>query len=354
LIKGGGPTGLTCAKLLLDRGWDVSLQIERTDYHALVVLTDAALELLQSVWKNQLQSSIVHRLLERAVYWGYGEPAIVAHPSYAVDLWALREHLTTLALQAGVHQVEERDTAETEFDWTIFAGGRNGNAPGEARRFGSRHALSGQIELVAISHRQRCVMEAVPGGWLFLIPQQSGLGTIQAMVGAKVDDPCAALQRLLGRARHIPDLVGALSAEVRCLAAMPKQLVPPFGENWIAVGDAAMALDPVSGDGIGHGIRTALLAVAVLDALAQGKPPTHYLEHYARRIQLAVVTHLAHCIASYESARLDLGLGADLAAMKAALPDLQIDPARFEYSLSPAGLVPRAIASLDSGSQQRV
>ena len=52
---------------------------------------------------------------------------------------------------------------------------------------------------------------------------------------------------------------------------MPRARLPPASVGWLAVGEGALAFDPISGDGVGHALRGVVLAATTLHEIASGK-----------------------------------------------------------------------------------
>jgi flavin-dependent dehydrogenase len=60
-----------------------------------------------------------------------------------------------------------------------------------------------------------------------------------------------------------------------------------FGANWLAIGEAAAMVDPLTSSGASAAIRHARMAATILDdALSNVRPDQHLLENYGRCVQL--------------------------------------------------------------------
>src|SRR5581483_3272733 len=78
------------------------------------------------------------------------------------------------------------------------------------------------------------------------------------------------------------------------------RMADPLGEpGWIACGTAAMAFDPICGDGTSHAVREAILAAAVVRAALRGDDPAPLLAHYQARLTAGLQRHLAECLRYY-------------------------------------------------------
>jgi hypothetical protein len=80
------------------------------------------------------------------------------------------------------------------------------------------------------------------------------------------------------------------------------RLTSPLGASgWLACGTAAMAFDPICGDGTAHAVREAILASAVIRALAGGGSLQDLLGHYEARLTAGFRRHLTLCRPFYFS-----------------------------------------------------
>jgi hypothetical protein len=106
-----------------------------------------------------------------------------------------------------------------------------------------------------------CWIESLEDGWLFLIPNSALSGWLLAVGEAP--------EVLLGQSRVVAAeiAIAAPLGRVSGLRADCSPLCAPVG--WPAE-PAAMAFDPICGDGTAHAIREAILASAVIRALANG------------------------------------------------------------------------------------
>src|SRR5205823_7498746 len=81
----------------------------------------------------------------------------------------------------------------------------------------------------------------------------------------------------------------------------PRIASPLCGPGWLACGSAALAFDPICGDGTAHAIREAILAAAVIRAAAQGEDTESLLAHYRARLTAGFQRHLLLCREFYSS-----------------------------------------------------
>jgi hypothetical protein len=78
-------------------------------------------------------------------------------------------------------------------------------------------------------------------------------------------------------------------------------VAPLGGSAWISCGTAAMAFDPLCGDGTAHAVREAILASAVIRATDGGENAADLLSHYEARLTAGFQRHLVQCHGFYSS-----------------------------------------------------
>ncbi|WP_327098702.1 tryptophan 7-halogenase [Nocardia vinacea] len=113
-------------------------------------------------------------------------------------------------------------------------------------------------------------LEAVASGWWYASPLPGG----HRIVACFTDARNAAQDRLrtpsgwaaaVAATRHIRHLTDRCPiGEVRVISAASHQLRPCAGPGWVAVGDAALAVDPLSSGGVTFALRTATAATNAL------------------------------------------------------------------------------------------
>ena len=74
-----------------------------------------------------------------------------------------------------------------------------------------------------------------------------------------------------------------------------------LGQAWLACGTAAMAFDPLCGEGAGNAAREAILAAAVIRANAHGEAWEDLCAHYSSRLLGGFLRHLSVCRGFYAS-----------------------------------------------------
>jgi flavin-dependent dehydrogenase len=133
---------------------------------------------------------------------------------------------------------------------------------------------------------------------------------------------------------------------------MPCLAVTPCTSESIAVGDAAGALDPLSGNGLGSGLRTAILAAAVLDAAGRKSTSQACFDHYTRRLRDTMRSHVRSCVDFYRRIAYASAWRIEVGAMIEALHRMPLGPDAPTFLLNHGRLdqLPGAIASAEAVS----
>jgi flavin-dependent dehydrogenase len=317
LVIGNGIAGLSCAQLLANRGWEIEIWGEDRLTTPTLILNQIACNLLQDVW--QLDPSFwnsCHRLYERRVCWGSdGEFSSMDEPSMVINGKSLNDRLWHHLSKKYHHQIHfhkspisigNLDNLQHNFDWIIDAGGRQSLVAqklgaGDRYAFGDRCILAQEVQLTNSAPEDIYWVETVPEGWLFLAPVGNNRAILQAMVPLISEEAADLMALLLKQTRHIQQYISKISESIAIFAGFPQILQPLASKKYLAVGDAAFSVDPISGDGTGYAIRGAILATSIIDAIAAGLSSSDCLEHYSGRLETAFAAHLQQCLEYYRN-----------------------------------------------------
>ena len=318
-IRGEGVAACCCANLLVKAGCRINQEHAQRARLPAVMLSDNALKLIRDVFGR---SDLFHdalRIRRRVVAWGPGAKALVLEHSAAVV--SEQSVLESLGFEIA------SGPPEAAADWTIFASRPLPPAAIE-HRFGTRLAFAGPVELKAAADSETCWIESLENGWLFLIPGPNGSGSLIA-VGAPADS-------LLSQSRVVAQQVAQLSAPASEFPAYPRIMSPLCGPGWLSCGSAAMAFDPLCGDGTAHAVREAILASAVIRASAKEPSDDQLFAHYEARLTAGFRRHLLLCQQYYKSGGIGEWWTSELAALERGVEwcDHRLRPAaNFQYRL---------------------
>ncbi len=113
-------------------------------------------------------------------------------------------------------------------------------------------------------------IEAAPDGWWYASPLPGQRRIIALFTDAHevVRSRLATVDGwtdALARSEHVGDLAcGVPCGKIHVTTSASHELAPPVGDDWIAVGDAAFAVDPLSSGGVDFALRSAMAAADVL------------------------------------------------------------------------------------------
>jgi flavin-dependent dehydrogenase len=163
----------------------------------------------------------------------------------------------------------------------VDASGRGAPASGA---IGGRRWLAADRQVAMVAklthgdHDAALLLEAVEEGWWYSVPQPDG-GLIAALLtdaDLAPAGPSAQLSERFGealaRTRHTAARArgASLSGAPRLVRADSGVLLPEGGPAWRAIGDAAMATDPLAGNGVPRALRSALQAADEIERTLDG------------------------------------------------------------------------------------
>lgn len=313
LILGGGPAGVSAAVTLSDGGASVLL-VERTLYergrigesfppalmHAL-----AGLGLWQDFDRTEHLPS--HGIRS---YWGGDEPY---ERSFIFDAYGTGWHVDRRAFDLSLARAAERRKVKVlratrllscepapSGGWTMqlatadritvvstrFVIDATGRRASLARRMGGVSTASNRLVGIYGYHVLKeegaaadnfMLIEAARDGWWYSVPLPEGGLVLTFMTDADLrardimrDASCWHEQ--LRRAPHTAARASGytLAEKLRLVPAHNSRMEPVWGHDWLAVGDAANAYDPLSGDGVLRALDTGRRGGAAALALLAG------------------------------------------------------------------------------------
>jgi flavin-dependent dehydrogenase len=267
----------------------------------------------------------------RRVDWGDDEATVVPQTALACDAGEFAAALAgRLAERLRVLAGED-----DEADWTIQASGRSvDNQASGGRRVGQL------ARIVDRNVQPITTIGATPYGWTFTLPHPDG-GTAVLMVTPSAPmaptTPEAAAERLT--AEGLPVAAVDILSLGNPQPIAPHLAQPLATENRLRIGDAAMALDPLRGDGVGFALRGALLAQAVIAAIEAGGDRAQLFNHYDHRLREVFVSHLRGCSSYYRAARYAEIWRTDVVAMDCLSELIEPAPGGYEFRLNERDLV---------------
>jgi hypothetical protein len=286
LIQGDGIAACCCARLLRANGLNIVLAKMVRPKLQTILVSESTQFLLRDVFEDRELFRGFAQIRKRIVSWGrQARPKIIPHSAVVVSEEDLLGRLWP--------KVPECVSAEGKPpDWTIVTSRESDLLPSDCK-FGSRIASAISVRLENAADRDACWIESVDMGWLFLLACSQENGFLLS-VG---DTPESLLQKSRLVERQIESLTGAATE----FPAYPRILSALSGPGWLACGSAAMAFDPVCGEGASNAAREAILASAVIRAMSKGFAAEDVRAHYSSRLTAGFLRHLEVCRDFYVS-----------------------------------------------------
>jgi len=334
VVAGGGPAGAAAAHSLARHGARVLLvdAVAPGSHKVGEALPGAALRLLRALHLPLPEAGGPHTpICGTLAAWGSDDLATTDFlrdrdgAGWRLDRFRFDASLRTAAVTSGASwcaawvaavgrdgavwrlRLSTGETANAR--WLIDATGRRAVL---ARRLGSRRmrdlrlvALYGVGRPGAPPQFSRTVVEAVPRGWWYAAYLPSGAPVAGLHVGphdaARLGAQGAAWRAALTETRHIAALlqVDRLDRPLRPLDAGGSRLDRFVGDGWVACGDAALAFDPVSGQGMFAALYGGMMAGRGVAAALGGDPQA--IAAYAEQMERVRRAYRAQWMQAYRS-----------------------------------------------------
>ncbi|MEL7145365.1 MAG: FAD-dependent monooxygenase [Bacteroidota bacterium] len=310
IIIGGGPAGIATALTLSARGISSCLLEARPAPFKKVgeALPPNARPLLRQLGIEQLLTDPKHQVYHGNLScWGnslleekdfireiHGHGYLLDRLHFERQLWELLDQSKTDFIhhcqiqhinpeEKGVEVVanHQHQTITTTGNFIVDATGRKASV---CRKLGAisytmdqQFGIACQIALPARTASQ-IMVEATPNGWWYAAPAQTGeltlmFFTLKEMIGDE-ESQKKLLRRELRHSIHLkkrlPQGIPVID-QVKIMPAGTSCLEKPYGKNWLAVGDAAYAYDPISSYGITSALASGFYAGNALAASLAGE-----------------------------------------------------------------------------------
>ncbi|MBV4475119.1 flavin-dependent monooxygenase QhpG [Pseudomonas botevensis] len=287
VILGAGPAGAAVALGLRRLGYAVTLVSEWRRFAALEGVSQRVLEALrgaglqraltdatlpsqrQVAWNGQQHAQNIEFLLDRPTFdRGLREDLALA----GVEL--IEGRVLGVQSTSGGHRIELDGGKALEADFLVEARGRQAPASGKGLRGPETVSLLNRWQ--GTPGATASAVESLEDGWAWMARRADGQCYWQWTVDvasaglpgkAQLLDYCCERRRRSGFAQAF--FAGGAESDLQLHARSSTAILAPqvCGENWIRVGDAAMAVDPLSGNGIFQSLSSALQAPVVINTL---------------------------------------------------------------------------------------
>ena len=287
VILGAGPAGSAVALGLRRLGYAVTLVSEWRRFAALEGVSVRVLEAMRGAGLHQALADATLPS-QRQVHWNGQQHAqnvefLLDRPTFdrglredlrAAGVTLIEGRVLGVQSSSGGHQVQIEGREVLTADFLVEARGRQAPALGKGLR---------GPETVSLLNRWQgtpgitaSAVESLEDGWAWMARRDDGQCYWQwtvdvASVGlpgkAQLLEYCR--QRRQASAVAQAFFAGEVEADLQLHARSSTAILSPqvCADNWIRVGDAAMAVDPLSGNGVFQSLSSALQASAVINTL---------------------------------------------------------------------------------------
>lgn len=290
LVLGAGPAGAAVALGLRRLGYEVSLIGEPRPFAAVEGISERVVEGLRNAgfeqalkvlpaptprvvrWSGETSSANTERLVIRTDF-DRGILADLEH--HGVDLVAGRVRGTARDDDGYRVEVQTGDAIRT-LRGVFLVEARGRAAPGAGlERLRGPETVSLLQYWTGPAIAPRTAVQSCADGWAWMAATADGRRYLQltldvASAGLPPKDQLVVYcnDRIRPLEMAAPFIDGAEpTGELHARTSTPILCRQPVGEDWIRVGDAAMAVDPLSGNGIFQSLSSAMQAPAVINTL---------------------------------------------------------------------------------------
>lgn len=313
IVVGAGPAGAATALALAARGAGVALiHTERCAAPVGETVGPAILQHLRALGLDEEFTAAGHLPAPGTVVcWGEDTPferdaiANPYGPGWHLDRPRFDGMLRTAAQRHGVRRYTVDRYAAAHRDgrtWRVPVAGYGDvrapmlvDASGRGARFAAlagarrRHAdrMVGLLRFGAAgTDDHRTTIEACPWGWWYATPLPDGRAVEALLTDADLlpprrSDRVRFFDGILAQTELTRTVLAPGSTQVRAVSAVTGALNEVVGADWVAVGDAARTLDPLSGRGV---VTACEAALQVADALCSAGRDTA-LSAYSRSVK---------------------------------------------------------------------
>ncbi|MFJ4251837.1 FAD-dependent monooxygenase [Pseudomonas sp. NPDC089741] len=287
VILGAGPAGAAVALGLRRLSYDVTLVSEWRRFSALEGVSQRVLEALRGAglhqalaeailpsqrqvnWNGQQHAQNIEFLLDRPTFDRGLREAL-----HAAGVVLIEKRVLNVQASVSPHRIELDGGATLHADFLVEARGRQAPTLGKGLRGPETVSLLNRWQ--GAPGTTASAVESLANGWAWMARRADGQCYWQWTVDVASADLPAKAQLLdyCRQRRHASAFARSFFADAtetglqlhaRSSTAILSSQV--CGGNWIRVGDAAMAVDPLSGNGIFQSLSSALQAPMVINTL---------------------------------------------------------------------------------------
>jgi 2-polyprenyl-6-methoxyphenol hydroxylase-like FAD-dependent oxidoreductase len=336
LIIGAGPAGTCAALRLLQLGYRVGL-VERATFPRAQIgeaLTPGIRNILALLQSDDALAGLPHVAGKPSLLrWehdallpaAHTDAAVVARADFDARLLALAAFRGARVWQPAQAQAIERrpeawrvqvvepatnTVSQVAARWLFEATGRHGTARTRWACAPNLAALWTEFDATQVA--PDCLVttrvEALPDSWLWVTALPSGRLRVMVLADPHTigGQPDSSWRRALTSSRSLPALADLAPAQpLRICSAAPYLDTAAWQPGRVKIGDAAFALDPISGSGVEKAMRFSLQAVVAWHTWSNstddyGKSLAR--QYFSQQLEQTCARHVRWCTAHYASA----------------------------------------------------
>ena len=333
---GGGPAGSTFAARMAQLGHDVTI-VESVAFPRPRIgesLSPGVLPLLETIGASRSVETAGFRPVRKVLVTWDGPPRIRADESgqgLLVDRGRFDRLLLARAHELGVQilqpaRIVERHYCDGVWIITVEAQGQLrelradflADARGRASAGAWRRQTTGPSTLALYAYWRGASLpeepriEAGRDAWYWGVPLPDGTYNTLAFIDAKQFGACrdgtlmTRFVRLLDQSGLMAGISDAeLAGPVQAIDATPYVTTEPVTPTSIAVGEAALALDPISSSGVQKAIQSALAGAVVANTLLAARSSAAAMAFYEKSLSEASARHGSWAASHYATAAVD-------------------------------------------------
>lgn len=334
LVEGTGISALTAARLLDAAGADVVVAGVIQDNDRLVAIPLSSLQMTAELWDVRVEELLTgHISKTRQVSWESDDGMRIADSAMITNLAQFTHRLRQILEKSRVIFADDAHACDAP-DWALLA---NRPIPNDAAA-GTRVVLRAQIAPMP-DLTEGPLVAAVQDGWVFAAQSHQVAAEIFLFTPAEhlTEVPRTYIRRAAEEVFSSPVTV---YANFPPATAAPALAQCAGWDRTLLLGETALRLDPLRGDGIGYAVRGALLAQAVVMDALRSDVPHLYVEHYDRRLRQVFRDHVGNCCRHYLACWNAALWKDEIARMTSALDSHGSTTSDFSYQLHGRTLVP--------------
>lgn len=333
IVLGNGLVGLTCARVLLLGGWQVTVVKSPKTMVRTIALQEQTKHILDKIWACDVSSICNSRIITgRRIKWAERE----TEKTNEISGLCIEVSNMAQALEDRLKTSESIEFCETlqssqEPGVFVFDALEGDGQKGSSVSFGNRVMHIWQRIEVEQNVSNRLEIYSGKGFWLIGLPRPQEDGASQSM-SLQLALPSSEIDHheILNRVLNEPDLTSSqrhlftpmieecLDTTSSTISIAPSIRLETGLDLPFSLGSRAMKFDPICGDGTGQGIKSAILAVAATNSESRFGRGT-VRSHMRIRMLGTFCAHLQNCISYYQTIASSLSWHSEIEHMQDGL-----------------------------------